>query len=61
MRTFVFLLVWNAIIIFGGLAVLRSAPGPTWAGVVLMFSFVAAMGIGMYLFGRRFEGPWRDP
>ena len=47
--------VWQAIIIFGGMAVLRLTPGPVAAAIAAMLAYVAAVGIAMYLVEKR----WR--
>ena len=48
--------VWQAIMIFGGMAVLRLTPGPVAAAMVAMLAYVAAVGIAMYLVEKR----WRS-
>ena len=45
--------VWSAMIVFGGMALLRLTPGPVAAAIAALLAFAAAVGIAMYLVEKR--------
>ena len=45
--------VWCAMIVFGGMALLRLTPGPVAAAIAALLAFAAAVGIAMYLVEKR--------
>ena len=42
------MLVWHVLIIFGGLILLRVAPGPAMATIAVTLAYLAAVGTVMY-------------
>ena len=42
------MVVWHVLIIFGGLTLLRVAPGPTMAVIAVTLAYLAAVGTVMY-------------